>query len=317
MKAKNLSVIMVNMNTRELSLKSLRALFEASSGLDTEVFFVDNGSTDDSIAAVQESFPQVKIVNNSNNLGFSKAVNKVLQICQGEYIFMINPDAFVLPDTLPRLVEFMDSKPDAAWVSSNIFCPDGRPQDCCSCFPTLTRQFFQLSGLKKLVPSRFIDRYSLSVGNDKEPVEVDWTIGPSVLVRRTAVSEIGLFDEDFFMYGEDMDICYRLKKAGWKVYIVPEVTTYHIGNPGDELRWGAFKEVLVQDATHLFFLKHYGLIKATILRFIQKSVSLGRFLIWVGTFIFCPAKRGKARRKIEIHKNCLRITKNGNGCKTV
>lgn len=301
-----LSVIMVNLNTRELAIESLQKIRTSLNGISSETFFVDNGSKDGSVEAVASKFSRVNIIANTDNLGFSHAVNQAILKCNGEYILLLNPDITIHANTVGQLVNFMEVCPEAGAVSPYLSYPDGRQQDFCSLFPTLRRQFLQLTGLRILVPHWIKRRFTILKENRTEPFEVDWVIGACVILRRKAVENAGYLDEDFFMYGEDLDLCYRLRKNGWKVYVLPDVKIFHIGSPKDTLRSGIFKEPLIHHTTYLFFKKHHGPVLALVLVVIQRFVSLIRFFFWVGIFLTFRSMRDKARMKCRIHLSCLK-----------
>lgn len=301
-----LSIIMVNRDTKALALESLQMIRVSLNGISGEIFFVDNGSKDGSINAVASRFPEVNIIANTENLGFSRAVNQAIFRCNEEYILLLNPDVTIYADTVGQLVNFMDKETGAGVVSPSLRYPDGSQQAFCSYFPTLTRQFFQLTGLRILFPSWLKRRFAISVGDKVQPFEVDWVIGACVIIRRNALEDVGGIDEDFFMYGEDLDFCYRLRKNGWRVYVLPDTRILHIGSPKDILRSGIFKEPLIHYTTYLFFKKHYGLISALLLAGIQKAVSLVRLSLWGMAFLIFPNIRDKAKMKLRIHYSCLR-----------
>lgn len=316
-----LSVIMVNYNTGELAMDSLQRIRISMEGIPGEIFFVDNGSTDGSAGAVKDKFQEVKIIANDVNSGFARAVNQAGIRCSGEYLFLINPDVTIHNNTVPQLINFMETFQDAGAVTPYITYPDGRRQDFCSYFPTLARQFFQLTGLRMLVPGMIKRLFLMQGGNKARPFEVDWAIGACMVVRKKAMEDAGHLDEDFFMYGEDMDFCYRLRQKKWKVYVLPGEPVFHIGSPPDTLRSGVFKETLIHHTTYLFFRKHYGLIRAVLLSCMQRTVSLARLSIWCAIRVLSHGidlpystkgrvlsdrMREKAKSRVKIHFACLK-----------
>ena len=225
---KKVAIVTVNYNTEKDTISLIKSIKKIKTeDFLLETIIVDNGSKDGSIEAVASKFSEINIIANTDNLGFSRAVNQAILKCNGEYILLLNPDITIHANTVGQLVNFMEVCPEAGAVSPYLSYPDGRQQDFCSLFPTLTRQFFQLTGLRILFPAWLKRRFTISDEDKNQPFEVDWVIGACVILRRKAVENAGYLDEDFFMYGEDLDLCYRLRKNGWKVYVLPDVKIFH------------------------------------------------------------------------------------------
>jgi GT2 family glycosyltransferase len=234
----DLSVIIVNYNVREFLEQALASVQRASAGLSVEVLVVDNNSVDGSVAMVQERFPEVSVLVNDENIGFGRANNQAIRQARGRYLLILNPDTIVQEDTLSTLVRFMDEHPEAGAVGCQILNPDGTfaPESRRS-FPTPAVAFYRIAGLSRLFPrSRTFGRYNLTYLPRNEVAEVDALSGSCMVVRHAALhtapeapthgalssdplpTGAGLFDEDYFMYGEDLDWCYRIQQAGWKIY---------------------------------------------------------------------------------------------------
>ena len=225
----DLSVVILNYNVKSFLEQALRSTLAAMEGLDGEVFVVDNASTDGSVEMVRASFPQVHLIANEENVGFAKGNNIALVKCEGRYILLLNPDTVVHRDTLRTMVDFMDRHPEAGAAGCKILDPDGTLQLACRRgFPTPTVALFKIIGLSALFPkSRLFGRYNLTYLNPDETAEVDAISGSFMMVRREIIRRVGLLDETYFMYGEDLDWFYRIRQAGYKIFYVPATEIVH------------------------------------------------------------------------------------------
>ena len=225
----DLSVVIVNYNVREFLEQTLRAVFRAQADLRMEVFVVDNNSVDGSPAMVRAHFPNARLIANESNKGFSVANNQAIRKARGRYVLVLNPDTIVQENTLVTLVRFLDERPDAGAAGCKILHPDGTfALESRRAFPTPRVAFFRMTGLSALFPrSPVFGRYNMTHLPENETAEVDALSGSCMMLRRTALDEAGLFDEEFFMYGEDIDLCYRIQQARWKIYYTPDTEIIH------------------------------------------------------------------------------------------
>ncbi|MCX6136214.1 MAG: glycosyltransferase [Ignavibacteriales bacterium] len=225
----DISVIIVNYNVRDFLHNALTSIEKALAGIEAEVFVVDNASDDGSNEMVRKSFPGVRLIANSENGGFAKANNQALQHAAGKYLALINPDTVVQEDTFRSLMTFLDGHPDIGLAGCKILNPDGTLQLACRrSFPSPWVAFTKVSGLSVLLPnSRLFAKYNLTYLNPDQLHEVDAVSGSFMMVRRDVYEKIGGLDETFFMYGEDLDWCYRVQQAGWKVFYVPVTSIIH------------------------------------------------------------------------------------------
>ncbi|WP_144940559.1 glycosyltransferase family 2 protein [Paenibacillus sp. 32O-W] len=256
----DLSIIILNYNTRELTLKALRSVYASRTGYQFEVILIDNASSDSSVEKIREEFPQVQLIENQENVGFAKANNQGMRIATGRYILLLNSDTIVQTDTLEIMVRFMDEHPDVGASGCKVILPDGSLDKACRRgFPTPSASFYYAFGISKLFPHvpRF-NQYQLGYLNPDEEYPVDCLVGAFMLVRRKAIDEVGLLDEQFFMYGEDVDWCYRIKQAGWTNYYYPK--THIIHYKGASSRKKPLKIVYeFHRAMYLFHRKHFRL----------------------------------------------------------
>ena len=224
-----LSVVFLSYNTRDLTRQALSSVLAAAEGLEVEIFVVDNASADGSADMVAEEFPQVKLICNEANVGFSAGNNVALRQVAGEYALLINTDTIVRRDALRTMVEFLDAHPEAGACGCKILDPDGTLQlDSRRGFPTPLAAFCKMSGLSRLFPKHLlIARYHMTYLDPEQTAEVEVLSGSCMMVRKSAMDQVGLLDEDYFMYGEDIDWCYRFHQAGWKIYYVPTTAIIH------------------------------------------------------------------------------------------
>ncbi|MDE2812042.1 MAG: glycosyltransferase [Gemmatimonadota bacterium] len=224
-----LSVVFLSYNTRDLTRQALSSVLAAVEGLEVEIFVVDNASADGSADMVAEEFPQVKLICNAANVGFAAGNNVALRQVTGEYALLINTDTIVRRDALRTMVEFLDAHPEAGACGCKILDPDGTLQlDSRRGFPTPLAAFCKMSGLSRLFPKHpLIAHYHMTYLDPEQMAEVEVLSGSCMMVRKAAMDQVGLLDEDYFMYGEDIDWCYRFHQAGWKIYYVPTTAIIH------------------------------------------------------------------------------------------
>jgi len=221
-----LSIVVVNWNTRELLADCLTSVYETAAEPGLEVLVVDNASTDSSAAMVRQRFPQVRLIENETNVGFAKASNQAIRQSKGRYIVLLNSDTEVHPGALETLTQFMDLHPEAGGCGPRLLNTDGSLQP--SCHPMLTpgREFWRLLFLDSLWPRATYPQQKWDVGT---PRRVEVIKGACFLLRREALEQVGPLDEQYFMYTEEMDLCYRLAQAGWGLWWVPQAILTHYG----------------------------------------------------------------------------------------
>lgn len=237
---RDLGIVIVNWNTREFLRRCLETV-AASSGIDRfRTVVVDNASDDGSVAMVKQRFPQIDIITNDANIGYPRANNVGLRhlgfraagdVAESapRYALLLNPDTELPHDALSQMVKFMDSRPDIGVAGPKLLLGDGSLDKACRRgFPTPLVSFYHYSGLAKLFPSnRRFGRYNMTFADEDSELEVDSVVGAYMQVRREAIERVGLLDEAFFMYGEDIDWAFRIKEAGYKVWYHPAVTVHH------------------------------------------------------------------------------------------
>jgi GT2 family glycosyltransferase len=252
-----LSVVIVNYNVKYYLEQCLLSIERALAGMQGEVFVVDNGSVDGSVAYLRSKFPWVYYIENNENCGFSKANNKAIRLARGEYVMLLNPDTIVGEGVFRSCVEFLDSHPEAGGVGVRMLKEDGSMAlESRRGVPTPWTSFCKMVGLGQLFPkSQLFGRYYMQYLPTDRPVEIDIMSGACMTLRMSALKKCGLLDEDFFMYGEDIDISYRIQKAGYKNYFLP-VTILHY--KGESTQKSSYRYAIVfHRAMLIFFKKHF------------------------------------------------------------
>jgi O-antigen biosynthesis protein len=255
----DLSVVIVNYNVRYFLEQCLQSVVKACKQLQAEVIVVDNNSVDGSVEMVREKFPDVRLIANEQNLGFSAANNQGIKVARARYILLLNPDTVVEDDTFAKALAFMDEHPDAGGLGVKMLDGQGRflPESKRS-LPTPSVSFYKIFGLSNLFPtSRVFGKYHLGYLNQDEIHEVEVLSGAFMLLRREALDKTGLLDEAFFMYGEDIDLSYRMIKAGYKNYYFPETRIIHY--KGESTKKSSINYVFVfYNAMLIFARKHFS-----------------------------------------------------------
>jgi len=264
------SLIMLSFNTRDLLRASLTRLQEVSAEVDSEIIVVDNASHDGSADMVAAEFPQIRLIRAPHNLGFAGGNNLGHAAARGEFLVLVNSDAFIEPGALRRGLARMRRRPEVGLAGGLLVGKDQRPEPSARRFPSPLNDFLSLTGLAALYPhSRFFGRFDRTWANPLNPAEVDWVPGAFCIIRRAALATVGFFDERFFLYYEEVDLCRRLRAAGWSVWYWPDLKAVHWGgessktlsdqrvsNHGRQLTLWRMRSAL------LYYRKHHGFLAA-------------------------------------------------------
>ena len=254
------SVIIVNWNTRDFLKDCLASVFAQTTAISYEVIVVDNASSDASAQMVKDEFPRVILVENAANRGFAAANNQGLAIATGRFMLLLNPDTIVLDRAIERTLDFADSHPRAAVVGCRVLENIGKTQKTCFAFPSIGGHLLQMTGLPRLFPrSRVFGKYWMGWWDRDTEEVVDVVSGMFFLVRREAIEEVGPMDEDYFVYCEETDWCYRFRKAGWQCVFTPIASIIHRDGGSkstEQVRTRMF--VQLQKSMLIFFRKNKG-----------------------------------------------------------
>ncbi len=307
----DLSVLIVNWNTRDVLSACLRAIPEAVAPLASETIVVDNSSTDGSPEMMRADFPWVRLVENRENVGFVRATNQAIAASRGVYLLLLNSDAIAPPGSLARMVSFMEHHSDAGAVAPKLINPDGSFQASYARFPTLFSESLSAFGLNRRLWGPH--HPSPPPRPDEEPHPVDWAPGACLLLRRSAVEAVGPLDEGFWMYSEDTDLCYRIHRAGWKVYYLPDVEIVHLG--GASSRQCRPESVARLYGSKIrFFRKHYGPLQANLLGLAVAAAYGVKAGLACAAYPF-PHRREQARTQLRtshlVWQMCASLLRNG------
>ena len=258
-----IDIILVNYNTSRLLGRVFAACERAAQGLQVRYWVVDNASRDDSVVVLGRDFPQATLLVNEKNVGFGRANNQVVPYLTGEFVLLLNTDAFVAPDSLRMALAVMQKNPRCGVVGVRLTGEDGGLQPCCRYFPTPWNVFLNRTGLAGLAPwVRLVDDMAWDHLGERE---CDWVPGCFFLMRKTVVDQVGLFDPRYFLYSEEVDLCKRVKAAGWSVVYTGATSVVHLGgesakSDGHITRAGRQISELQVESDLLYFRKHHGVM---------------------------------------------------------
>lgn len=270
-----LSIIVVSWNTRDILADCLESVYRHPPTDPFELVLVDNASSDGSAEMVKTRYPQVRLVESGSNLGFAQGNNLAVPMCVGEYILLLNPDTIVKPKALQALIDFLDTHPEAGAAGSMLLNPDGTLQPSCHPRPQLGRELWRLLHFDSLKPYGRYNMYQWDLTKNRE---VDVLMGASLIVRKVILDQIGFLDGDYFMYSEEVDLCFRLQKAGWKLYYVPESKVIHLGGQSSkQVPTDMFLQLYLGKLK--YFRKHYGPLAGFVYKVILYIAAFMRLLM--------------------------------------
>ncbi len=256
----DLSVIIVNWNTRDFLAQCLESLKTHTKKISYEIIVIDNFSSDGSPEMVEREFPEVSLIKSKENLGFGRANNQGLVNARGKYILFLNSDVSINENCLDLMFDFMETRPDVGASACRLTFPDGTLQHSCRTFPTFKVYFLMLLGLRFFIPNMkpFRD-YLMLDWNHADEREVDQIMGSFMYIRRSVLDEVGSFDEQYWMYFEEVDLCWRIKRAGWKIVHYPYASAIHFLSKSSE-QWGNIKRTIEFQRSLLKYFKKNGRI---------------------------------------------------------
>jgi GT2 family glycosyltransferase len=226
----DLSIIIVNWNTRDVTKDCLESICRYTQGLRYEIIVVDNASSDDSVRSIQTAYPEVKLIQNTSNLGFAHANNQGLAIAAGRYLLLLNSDTLLFDNALRKIVATADSHMEAGVIGCRVLNPDKTLQPTCFMYPSAINLAISALHLNNLFPkSKIFGRERMTWWARDDERDVDVVTGCFMLISRKALDAVGYLDASFFMYGEETDWCYRLKKRGYRVMFSPSAEIIHLG----------------------------------------------------------------------------------------
>lgn len=294
----DISIIIVNWNTKKLLIDCLSSVFETVKDISMEIWLVDNASSDGSVDAVKSAYPSVNIIQNRKNLGFAAANNRALKKMQGQYALLLNTDTVLTKGAVENLYDFMENNNDAGMACGQLLNQDGSKQNSIANFPGILSLFCNESLLQILFPEKFPGKRR----EYKDPVEVDSCIGACLMVRKKAMDDVGLLDENYFFFFEETDWAYRIKQAGWRIYFVPSAKIFHF--QGQSVGHNVKSRIMFYRSRYFYFKKwhkcSYPLICLII--FVRLLINAGLNLAgFVGTF----GAHAGIRKKLSVYTTLI------------
>jgi N-acetylglucosaminyl-diphospho-decaprenol L-rhamnosyltransferase len=299
----DLSIVILNWNVRELLDRCLASLRSDHYAL--EIIVVDNASHDDSVTMVRAKYPQVTLIVNTGNRGFTGGNNQGIEASHGRYVLVLNPDTEVLADALDRLVRYLDDHPEVGVLGPQLLNPDRSIQSSRRRFPTLATAFFESTWLQGLAPRGILTHYYMDDVPLDHAHEVDWLNGAGTVFRREVIDQVGGYDaQNFFMYSEELDLCRRVKEAGWKIVYLPEARVIHyVGQSSDQAV--AARHIYFQTSKVHYFRKWHGSLPANLLRVFL----LGTYLWQIGlegVKGLLGSKRDLRKQRVQVYWQVVR-----------
>lgn len=276
----DVSFIIVNWNTKKLLEQAIASIYKHAKDINYEIIVVDNASTDGSAEHVKRKFPKVKLIINNQNLGFAKANNQAIKIAKGEFIFLLNSDAYLIDESLKNLITRARQIPNLGAIAPQILNEDRSIQQSVGYNPDLVRVILWMSFIDDLPFGDFLKPYH--VDHDrfyKKEHKVDWITGAAFMIPRNVIAKVGLLDANIFMYGEDVDWCLRIKYAGFEIYYSPAARLIHIGRGS---AGKISKNAILGEYKGLIYVytKHKGKFSLQMLRLLLKIGALARIIIF-------------------------------------
>jgi len=264
------SIIILTYNTQDLCKRCLDELLPETQGISSEVIVVDNGSKDDTIDMLRTEYPQVKSIKLEKNIGFGAGNNVGYKEAKGKYIIILNSDAFMTPGSLKKSIELMETHPKAGIGGAKLISPDGSWQPSARAYPSFLNDILMRTGLNARYPkSKFFGRCDRTWAPIDQDAEVDWVPGAFSIIRKEGLEKLGFFDERFFLYYEEVDLCKRFKDAGYQIWYWPEIIVTHIGgettknDKSQHFSKTSSQLTLWQlRSRYLYYYKHYGALSA-------------------------------------------------------
>lgn len=298
----DVSIIIVAWNVRDFLHNCLDSIYKETKGIEFEVIYVDNASTDGSVAMVIEKFPQVKIIKNDENKGFTIANNQGIEVAKGRYVLLLNSDTVVLDNAIAKSTEFADLYPEAAVIGCRVLNPDKTLQPTCFIFPSILGMLLSCTYLYKLLrKSKFFGHERMTWWDGSDVREVDVVAGCFMLVRRTAIEPVGMMDERYFIYCEEVDWCYRFKNNDWKILFTPVPEIIHYG--GQTVKQMKRKFLFQLMGSKLIFMKlHRNKLKFPVACFLIALFFFLRIPYWLAVAIL---RKNERQRSIQTVKTYL------------
>ncbi len=297
----DLSIVIVSWNTRELLKECLKSIYQYTKNLKFEIFVVDNASSDGTVEMLKQLFPQVKVIANPENMGFSKANNQAIRVSKGRYVVLLNPDTLLVQDMFSPLITYADAREKIGVIGPRILSRDGKKiqSGCARRLPNLYLEFCRLSGLSRKFPkTRIFGSECMFYWDHTDSRYVEGLSGACMVVRRSSIDDVGLMDENQFMYGDDIDWCKRFLNAGWQIFYYADASIIHYGGESAK-QVNLFAAIQEEKARMYFHRKYHGKLYALLFSLQVSFFSLGKY-IWNVLF---KSNNPDSKELMEIYKS--------------
>jgi GT2 family glycosyltransferase len=294
----DISIIIVNWNTKELLLECVSSIKQDANNYKVEIIVVDNASKDGSPQALKDLHPDLKLIQNKENLGFAKANNIGIKLSSGKYICIVNSDVELRKDCLATMYNYMNKHPQIAVLGPKVYYPDMSSQVSCTNFPTIWNNFCEASGLQRIFPhSKIFSGEYMNYYHHNAILNVDSLVGCFLMVRRNVIDQVGLLDERFFIYSEEVDWCKRFRNAGWDIIFLPDASVIHHDASSSSKYPLRFSAELLKSKIK-YWKKHRSMLTVIIFLMIIVMNSGVRLILGSILYIIKPSKRVEITKKL-------------------
>jgi len=294
----DLSIVIVSYNTKDLTDNCLSSIYHNADIAGIEIIVIDNASSDGSADFIMSKYPQVRLGTNDQNVGFAKACNQGIRCSSGKYLFFLNPDTYVTENVFKTVITFFEHNPEVGMAGCHLYYPNGRPQRSFFKFTSISNLMGRSLLLNAILPQNKITNIFFPGYPENEiPKYVDRVYGAAMIARKEALEKAGLFDESYFMYSEEEDLCFRIRKAGWLIAPIPDSRVFHYQNQStiSNLRKSLFSSYQGQ---FLFYRKFHSFPRILFFRLIQLAGMPLRILFWSIVFVSNPTGREMAKQRL-------------------
>lgn len=304
----DLSIIIINWNSLAYLRAALRSIYASPIDVSYEIIVLDNASGDDLGEALQRDFPGVRFIQSAVNRGFAGGNNYAFSFSSGRYALFLNPDTEIVGDAITRMVRFLDNCTSAGIAGPMLLNSDSTVQGSCVCaFPTILSELLDSEALRRRFPRSPLWGASALLDNAGAPAKVDAVSGASLMIRRGVFEAVGMLTVDYFMYAEDVDLCYKARRAGWNTYFLPAaVVVHHGGKSSSAVKDPHFSSILLKESRFRFFRRNRGWCYANVYRISVAFAALVRAMVLAVSLVFAPKPDAPAlRRSLEKWRRIL------------
>lgn len=305
----DLSIIIVNWNSKEYLRKCIASILATTFAIEFEILVIDNGSFEGSGEMLQQYYPQVRFIQSNRNLGFAKANNVAFRESRGRFILFLNPDTELVSPVVKIMFDYLERLPKAGAIGCKLLNADGSTQtSCIQSFPTIVSQILGSEFFITLFPKSRLWGMATLFGTENGPAEVEALSGACIMLSRKVFEQVGLFSEDYFMYAEDVDLCYNVKRAGYKNYYIPQATVVHYGGGSTQQRPNVLSIIMMRESIWRFLRKTRGEIYGLGYRYSMLISAIGRIACLLILLPLYISRRRRESWKTSVKKWCVILT---------